>query len=210
MKDELRRNMREKLKTIAQPAYLPADCTDRIIELYNTAQKRRKLSRFKTLFTYLAFGHEIDTGRCVEEAFSQGHIVVAPRTLKDTLNFHRIKSLDGPFETGVFGIREPPADTDCLFPVSVVSQIQFPVLILVPGLAFTRSGARLGRGAGYYDRFLSSFLATFSARRDEILLAGCCHTFQVVEEFPTDPHDVPVDCLITERDCILSMSPINS
>jgi 5-formyltetrahydrofolate cyclo-ligase len=81
--------------------------------------------------------------------------------------------------------------------------VRFPVLILVPGLAFDRLGNRLGRGAGYYDRFLESFFASYPEKRDEITLAGVCHSFQIVERVPVAAHDIPVDCLLTENGCIL-------
>ena len=61
-------------------------------------------------------------------------------------------------------------------------------LILVPGLAFTKSGHRLGRGGGFYDRALSQ--RTLGTR-----VIGVCFDFQVRETLPTEPHDQTVDGL---------------
>ena len=64
-------------------------------------------------------------------------------------------------------------------------------LILVPGLAFTRAGQRLGRGGGYYDRFLASLPAT-------TVKLGVCFDLQLVAELPVEPHDQRVDAIVTE------------
>ncbi len=64
--------------------------------------------------------------------------------------------------------------------------------VLVPGLGFDRSGARLGRGAGFYDRYLPGI-------RPETLVIGVCFEVQVVERVPTEGHDRLVDTLVTER-----------
>lgn len=63
--------------------------------------------------------------------------------------------------------------------------------IVVPGLAFTREGLRLGRGGGYYDRLLAA-LAPSCAK------IGVCFEVQIVPELPLEPHDIPLDAVITE------------
>lgn len=63
-------------------------------------------------------------------------------------------------------------------------------LALVPGLAFTRAGHRLGRGKGYYDRFLAQL-------RPGCFKCGIGYDFQLVDELPTEPHDVPLDAVVT-------------
>ncbi len=64
-------------------------------------------------------------------------------------------------------------------------------LILVPGTAFTRRGERLGQGGGWYDRFLPG-------RRDHAVTIGIGFAPQLVESLPTEPHDVILDCVVTE------------
>lgn len=66
--------------------------------------------------------------------------------------------------------------------------------ILVPGLAFTESGHRLGRGAGFYDRFLDSVPAA--------LRVGIAFELQIKSQIPTEPHDATVDIILTESRCI--------
>ena len=64
-------------------------------------------------------------------------------------------------------------------------------LILVPGLAFTRDGRRLGRGGGYYDRLLA-------ARAPHTATLGICFDLQFVPDLPCEPHDQRVDAVVTE------------
>lgn len=76
------------------------------------------------------------------------------------------------FITGPWGIREP--DGDSVDPATID-------LIIVPGVAFTLSGLRLGHGKGYYDRFLASVQAP---------TVGACFTEQIIDDLPIEPHDV--------------------
>lgn len=160
----------------------------------------------KTLFAYLSHGGEISVSGLITRALSLSCTVAAPRVIGNDLHFHRIDSNEGPFAIGAFGIREPRADSMRVYPSSG-GIVSFPVVILVPALAFDRTGNRLGRGAGFYDRFLASFLATFADRRDEITVMGVCHSFQIVESVPAESHDIGVDCILDENGVILCTKP---
>ena len=65
-----------------------------------------------------------------------------------------------------------------------------PNLLLVPGLAFDKELNRLGRGRGYYDRYLKSF---------EGIKVGICFEKQIIETIPTEAFDMKLDYLITEK-----------
>lgn len=82
-------------------------------------------------------------------------------------------------------IREPAPDQPTL-PVASLD------LILVPGLAFTRDGRRLGRGGGYYDRLLA-------ARAPHTAVLGVCFGIQLAADLPSEPHDQRVDVVVTEN-----------
>ena len=66
-----------------------------------------------------------------------------------------------------------------------------PSLLLVPGIAFTKTGVRLGRGKGYYDRYLADFKGT---------RVGVCFDLQLARELPRAPHDQLVDFIVTEKE----------
>ena len=81
-----------------------------------------------------------------------------------------------------YGMLEPGPDCPLIPP----DQID---LVLVPGLAFDRSGGRLGRGGGYYDRWLAGFSG---------ITAALCRDGLLMEAIPRLPHDLGVDLVITE------------
>lgn len=87
-------------------------------------------------------------------------------------------------ELGAFHIEEPTG-ADCVSP----EQLE---LIIVPAVAYDRSGNRLGRGKGFYDRLLQTTKAT---------KVGVAFEFQVVEEIPVEEHDVPMDIVIFPSGC---------
>lgn len=89
------------------------------------------------------------------------------------------------FETGPFDIPEPVGGEEVNF--------EDCQLVLTPGVAFTKAGARLGRGKGYYDQALS-FLAV-APRPATTRAIGICHDFQVLEQLPTTDRDMHMDAL---------------
>jgi 5-formyltetrahydrofolate cyclo-ligase len=68
-----------------------------------------------------------------------------------------------------------------------------PDALIVPGLLFDSSGSRLGRGKGYYDRYLQRFLG---------LKIGICYNIQKVEQVAVESHDIKLDYIITENEII--------
>ena len=139
----------------------------------------------KTVLTYMSFGTELATHAFFDRVLSDGKIAVLPRIDKPTksLALHRVNG-HADLVDGVWGIREPRADA----PTLAIDAID---MVLMPGLAFDRSGNRLGYGAGFYDRLLSR-----SAEKPfRIAAALDC---QIVDAVPVDAHDRPCHCVITE------------
>lgn len=142
----------------------------------------------ETIAVYLSMGDEWDTRKIVEQAFLDGKKVSVPKTIPDTkeLIFYELTS---PTQTvqGNFGLEEPdvaitkPVDKDAI------------ELLIVPGLAFTQNGYRVGFGGGYYDRYLTDFIHP---------TASLVYTNQFIDTFPIEPFDIPVNYLITEKGII--------
>jgi 5-formyltetrahydrofolate cyclo-ligase len=76
-------------------------------------------------------------------------------------------------------------------------------VVIVPGVAFTPDGARLGQGGGWYDRFLT-------AVRPDCTTIGVGFDAQVVHDLPTEPHDIRLDCIVTESGALTRRRPIGS
>ncbi len=103
-----------------------------------------------------------------------------PRVEGDAMQFYDYRP--SALTSGAFGIAEPVVE-DC--PVCPPEAID---LMLVPGMAFTREGARLGRGKGFYDRYMAQ--PELQAFR-----VGVCFAHQLVETLPTEPHDCAIDAV---------------
>lgn len=91
-------------------------------------------------------------------------------------------------EPGPMGVRTPRDGASAIEPATIRA-------VLVPGLGFDESGNRLGRGGGYYDRFL----ATIQQQTPDVAIIGVCWSQQVVETVPAGPLDVAVHMLLTEH-----------
>lgn len=129
---------------------------------------------------YMAFGGELSTRPLLACLWAAGVPVVLPRVVGSTLTLHRVAT-ESELVRGRFGIPEPAPDAPEVPPTE-------PDLIVVPGVAFDRSGNRIGFGKGYYDRLLESA----SART-----VGAAYAFQILESVPTEPHDRRMDFLMT-------------
>ena len=134
---------------------------------------------------YLASKEEIDLSPLVERLWAADCRVVVPAWRDDT---YRLVAYSPKTElaAGPMGILEPAPDGEELISVAEGDVSGW----IVPGLAFSRSGARLGYGGGWYDRFLSK------ANPSSISL-GVAYPFQIVADLPLEPHDIPLVDIVT-------------
>ena len=135
---------------------------------------------------------EVDTHRLIGNALATGKEVAVPvlEGPDRKLNLARLESLES-LTPGPFDILEPPVERRT--PV----EIEIPDLIIVPGLAFTHDGKRLGFGGGYYDRLLAQNLSTRVALAFE---------WQIMESLHADQHDIPVDFIVSEKRLIATFA----
>ncbi len=117
---------------------------------------------------------------------AKGMQVALPRVTEDTLVFS-IQKRDGQLRPGMFGIMEPE-------PEAVTLEYRDLYAICLPGLAFDRSGARIGYGKGYYDRYIGQHM---DSRDRQPLLVGTGYDFQLLDFIPQTEHDRKLDYIIT-------------
>lgn len=178
MKDKLRTKMREKRRA------LTAD------EVKEKSTKIREnlfsLDAFKsanTVCTFISAFKEPDTTEIIMRLWSEGKKVIVPITdpKTNTLMLSYLKSFFD-VKKSTFNVPEP---------VVIYSANESDIdAVLVPGLAFDKSGGRMGFGKGYYDRLLENSTATKIA---------LCYEFQLFDKIPTEAHDVPMDIIVTEE-----------
>lgn len=141
----------------------------------------------RAILIYLAMPDEVDLTSLGKDAISRGIAVAAPRLSRvdRSLTPVVISNFDADLAPVAFlpNLREPRAGLPAL-PLDQLSHV------LVPGLAFDRAGRRLGRGAGYYDRFLPRLPPT-------TLIIGVCFDYQIIDHVPTEAHDVRMHALLT-------------
>lgn len=127
----------------------------------------------------LSTSMELNTRPIIEAAWASGKQVVVPKIIDQQMIFVAITS-QTVFEVGALNIQEPTHNEP--FPMDSIH------LVIVPGLAYTKTGGRLGFGAGHYDRFLVNYTG------QTIALAL---TSQIFEALPLEPHDQLIDQVLT-------------
>jgi len=137
---------------------------------------------------YVSFRSEVETEAMIKESLRLDKRVVVPvsRAREKELQMVYIENFDEDLEVGTYGILEPK--------VAKSKQVDLDNLdiIILPGSVFDVSGYRLGYGGGYYDRFLQ----IIGSRAKTV---GLAYEFQIVDEVPKEPHDIPVDWIVTEK-----------
>jgi len=148
--------------------------------------------RARTLMLFMPLAGEVDLRSLREEAIRLGKVVCLPRTdwQSRALNPVSVPSLGPGLVAARHGLLEPPAAAMAL-PISDLD------LIVVPGLAFDSTGQRLGRGAGFYDRFLANpILRAFTC--------GVGFEVQLLDNLPIDRWDMPLHAIATERRLLMT------
>ena len=140
----------------------------------------------KVVMFYVSLKDEVNTMSMIDEAIKIGKRVCVPVIIKEEkrLIAGEIKNRIADLERQHFGIYQPKAGHVKEVPLEDID------LIIVPGIAFDKKNVRLGRGHGYYDRFLC-------AVPNKTRTVGLAFDFQVVEDLPKDSHDIPVWKTIT-------------
>jgi 5-formyltetrahydrofolate cyclo-ligase len=147
-------------------------------------------SAARAILAFASLAREVQTAGIISAARDAGKGLALPRVDGEKLVFHEIVH-DGPRSPHlirhVLGMEEPPPHA----PVADLlgSELWREPLVLVPGLAFDRQGYRLGRGRGFYDRFLADLTAE---------TVGVCFECQLVDRVPAESWDARVQYLLTE------------
>ena len=181
-KVELRRSFREKLKLMSaeERTGASAQICQRLLEqaMWQTA---------RSVLCYVPTAGEPGIWPLVIEALGQGKQIAILRYVAagDEYVPCLIREADRDLEPGRFGILEP--SMSC--PKFDLKQLD---LALIPGIGFSLNGGRLGRGKGYYDRLLAAFSG---------FKCGVAFDCQLADDFPLEPHDVRLNCILTPTRC---------
>ena len=185
MKRALRKEM---LATLA--AMSPQTVAAKSLQACRRLTDLEEFRSAQTVMIYLPMPHELDTGALALAAWQDGKTVVAPRVFWGQRHMVPVvcQSLnDKDLSPGRFGVREPLEGEP--WPLEEID------LVVAPALAFDRQGHRLGRGGGFYDRFLASALLKATA-------CGLGFAEQVVDQLPIADNDRRLDVLVTDKEVL--------
>lgn len=160
----------------------------------------------RVVYCYVSMPREVQTAEIRRRALAEGKVLALPRVAGDEIRFHRMSEPDQPLVRSSFNIDEPAAHLPSMDPAEDLSPVEaggdeggLPLaagsgsaLVIVPGLAFDFECYRLGRGRGYYDRFLA-------AGRGSMTTVGVCFEEQLVDEVPRDRWDMRIERLVTDE-----------
>lgn len=181
MKSELRKRLRAALEAVG-----PESIRARSARAAHALIESPEYQRSEILMTYLSLPLEADTTPVVLHAWQKDKRVLAPLVQWDVRQMIpvEINSLESDVVQDDSGFRQP-AEGDPI-PIELID------LVIVPGLGFDGHGNRLGRGRGFYDRFLAH-------PKFRGVACGLAVEEQVVEQIPADGHDMPIHMLVTDR-----------
>ncbi|MBS4215655.1 MULTISPECIES: 5-formyltetrahydrofolate cyclo-ligase [Neobacillus] len=182
-KNSIRQQMKESLSKLTKPIYedYSYKIACRLFELEDWEQAQ-------VIGITISRTPEVDTYQIIRKAWESGKQVVVPKCYpkEKRLSFRSLTEFSQ-LESVFYGLLEPNVEQ-----TTEVSPDKIDLLI-VPGLAYTRSGFRLGFGGGYYDRFLTGYSGnTLSLAFEE----------QLIPEFPVEQYDIPVAKIVTTNEVI--------
>ncbi len=163
----LRKSIREL--TAAHDNHLRMACSEK---LCRALEETIQFKAAHTVLLYYSLPDEPDTHAFIEKWY-RGKTILLPVIIGNELELRQYTGPDCLHEDPLFHVEEPRGVS-----ITDFSQVE---LAIVPGMAFSRQGQRLGRGKGYYDRLLP--------RLPHAYLMGFCFPWQIVDDIPEEPHD---------------------
>ena len=201
-KEKIRKEIKEKLKATSEDYRKEASAKIALNALNIPEMKEQKRTGFlglkkteKTVLAYCSVGNEPSTLALIDSLLKSGKRVCLPLCTDLDEEGHRTGAFDAmearvltsfdDLTAGAYGIPEPKADTE-LVPAEEID------IVILPCVGCDRQCRRIGHGAGYYDKYLTT------VRRDCFTMA-LCYEEALADELPAEEHDVPVDAVVTEK-----------
>ena len=172
----------------ARARLTPEERRSRSLAVAGRVEALEAVRSARTLAAYTALGGEVDPLALVETCVARGVRVVFPRIVAGERRLAFAGCAPHELVRGALGAAEPP-------PSAAEVPLDSIDAVVLPGVAFTPDGHRLGRGGGYYDATL--------ARMPRAFKIGLAFELQLVPALPFEPHDVRLDAIATEARLLL-------
>ncbi len=176
-KGEVRRRMRELKRAVP-----PEEKLRRSEGIMRQVEQTEAFRRARVVLLYWSMADEVQTHAFVDRWYRE-KVLLLPCVQGDDLVLRQYTGPDCLVAGEQFGIGEPAGSPEW-------TDLDAVELIVVPGVAFDRTGNRMGRGRGFYDRLLKS--------TPHACKMGVAYDFQLLETIPVEPHDVKMDLIVSE------------
>lgn len=172
-KSEIRRNIKRMRMMLSE-----MEKEEAASEVFAQLEKTAAFMMAQNILMYHSLPDELSTISFLKKWRDRKNFFL-PRV--NGVNLDLLPYIESELERGAFDIEEPQG--------SELANVEDIDLMIIPAVAFDRKGNRLGRGKGFYDRLLATSRAT---------KIGVGYEFQLMEELPSEEHDVPMDMVITQ------------
>ena len=181
MKDKLRAKLIDKRKKLSK-----FELKEKSKYIKMTIFKMKEFKDSRTILLYVSYNNEVDTHQIIKECLDIGKKIVVPKTdiLTEKILLSELTNWDH-LELGEFNILEPKKE---FFKEVLIDSID---LMFIPGIAFDIHGNRIGHGKGYYDKLLKI--------PNNAIKIGLAFELQIVDNIPTEIHDIKVNKIVTEK-----------
>lgn len=188
-KKELRKYIRKEKKRYSEEELMDMSCA-----ICRSLSENQQVLAAKTVLLYWALPDEVCTESLIAMLVRGGKTVLLPRVVSDSeMTIHRFTSV-ADMTVGAYGILEPSGESVGMEMLRKMTDVDTAgngrMVGLIPGMAFDREGHRLGRGKGYYDRFLAALPRMYRI--------GVCFPFQLQQAVPAEPWDVKMDEVVCQ------------
>lgn len=177
------KNLLRKKINSKKSEYTSDELHNRSLEVLSVVEITGIFQDAKNILIYNNTEDEVETSQFIDKWNSEKTFYL-PVVIGNDIVF-REYSTASQFEKSTYGILEPIGEN--------LTDYKKIDLIIIPGIAFDRNKNRLGRGKGYYDRFLKNINAP---------KMGICFDFQLIDNVPTEPNDIKMDYIVSENDFI--------
>ncbi len=173
------------------------DVLEKSDAIFNTLISMQEFKNAKNIMLYVDFKNEVKTDKLIRHIIDSGKNAIVPistlqgRKLIPSL----LKDPDNELAVSTYGVKEPKDEFKRPFDKNMID------LVIVPGVAFGENRCRMGYGAGFYDRFISSI------QNNSLVTIGIAFELQMYDHIPHENHDVILDYIVTEKRILGSRQP---
>lgn len=169
------------------------EALNRSISICNRIIESSYYQEMDDIFVYAALGKEVDLSEFIQKAWKDGKHLFFPKVFGEDMEFYRVFGFDQ-LEEGCFHVLEPQEGLE-QFSLQASSRCT-KILVLTPGVAFSESGARIGYGKGFYDRYFKRM----ENADCNFIPVGIAYRFQITNEFEAEAFDYKIKTIFTEKE----------